>query len=186
MYKRQGYAAFTVDQGTENGRYQGIVELAGDTLGDAAMAWFANSEQVDSHIVAAAGRHGDDWIATALMVQRVAADGGKESTVSRAEQDDAWTTADMLLRSVTREELVDQKLAPEDLVFRLFNALRPHVAPSQPVEDKCRCSPEKVEAVLSRMSPEELAGLVADSGKIEVTCEFCKTMRAVDPGISRH
>ena len=27
-----GYAAFTVDQGTENGRYQGIVELAGETL----------------------------------------------------------------------------------------------------------------------------------------------------------
>ena len=120
------------------------------------------------------------------MVQRVAADGGNQTTASRAEQDDAWTTADMLLRSVTREELVDPQLAPEDLVFRLFNALRPHVAPSQPVEDKCRCSPEKVEAVLSRMSPEELAGLVAESGKVEVTCEFCKTMRAVDPGISRH
>ncbi|MEC8129443.1 MAG: Hsp33 family molecular chaperone HslO [Pseudomonadota bacterium] len=181
-----GYAAFTVDQGTENGRYQGIVELAGETLGDAAMAWFANSEQVDSHIVAAAGRHGDDWVATALMVQRVAADGGKEGTASRAARDDAWTTADMLLRSVTRDELVDPRLAPEDLVFRLFNALRPHVAPAQPVEDRCRCSPEKVEAVLSRMSPEEFVGLVADSGKVEVTCEFCKTMRAVDPGVSRH
>ena len=181
-----GYAAFTVDQGTENGRYQGIVELAGETLGDAAMAWFANSEQVDSHIVAAAERHGDDWVATALMVQRVAADGGKQIAASRAERDDAWTTADMLLRSVTREELVDPQLAPEDLVFRLFNALRPHVAPPQPVEDKCRCSPEKVEAVLSRMSREELAGLIAESGKVEVTCEFCKTMRAIDPGISRH
>ena len=120
------------------------------------------------------------------MVQRVAADGGNQTTASRAKQDDAWTTADMLLRSVTREELVDPQLAPEDLVFRLFNALRPHVASSQPVEDKCRCSPEKVEAVLSRMSPEELAGLVAESGKVEVTCEFCKTMRAVDPGTSRH
>ena len=187
----EGYIAFTVDQdasvsGEKAHRYQGIVELAGETLGDAAMAWFANSEQVDSHIVAAAGRHGDDWVATALMVQRVAADGGNQTTASRAEQDDAWTTADMLLRSVTREELVDPQLAPEDLVFRLFNALRPHVAPAQPVQDKCRCSPEKVEAVLSRMSPEELAGLVAESGKVEVTCEFCKTMRAVDPGISRH
>ena len=50
-----GYAAFTVDQGTENGRYQGIVELDGDTLSDAAQTWFANSEQVDSAIVAAAG-----------------------------------------------------------------------------------------------------------------------------------
>ena len=189
-----GYVAFTVDQGGENGRYQGIVELSGETLSDAAMAWFANSEQVDSHIVAAArkGEHG--WTASALMVQRVAADGGILADGAGdgagggvgAAQDDAWNTAEMLLRSVTREELVDPVLAPEDLVFRLFNALRPHVAPAQPVMDQCRCNPEKVEAVLARMSAEELADLVADSGMIEVTCEFCKTMRAVDPGLSRH
>ena len=181
-----GYAAFTVDQGTENGRYQGIVELTGETLSDAAMAWFANSEQVDSHIVAAAARQGGSWVANALMVQRVAADGGNAGLSSKAVQDDAWTTAEMLIRSVTREELVDPALAPEDLVFRLFNALRPHVAPAQPVADSCRCSPEKVEAVLVRMSPEELADLVAESGMVEVTCEFCKTMRAIDPGLSRH
>jgi len=181
-----GYAAFTVDQGTENGRYQGIVELSGETLSDAAMAWFANSEQVDSHIVAAAAPQGDSWVANALMVQRVAADGGNAGVSSKAVQDDAWTTAEMLIRSVTRDELVDPALAPEDLVFRLFNALRPHVAPAQPVADQCRCSPEKVESVIARMSPEELADLVAESGMVEVTCEFCKTMRAIDPGLSRH
>jgi len=181
-----GYVAFTVDQGDENGRYQGIVELTGETLGDAAMAWFANSEQVDSHIVAAARKGAEGWTASALMVQRIAADGGSAGAGAKGEQDDAWNTADMLLRSVTRDELVNPELAPEDLVFRLFNALRPHVAPAQAVLDQCRCSPEKVEAVLAQMPPEELAGLVADSGMIEVTCEFCKTMRAVDPGLSRH
>ena len=191
-----GYVAFTVDQGGENGRYQGIVELSGETLGDAAMAWFANSEQVDSHIVAAARKGETGWMASALMVQRVASDGGRAPVVDKAVgdkvaggrsvQDDAWDTAEMLLRSVTRDELVDPELAAEDLVFRLFNALRPHVAPAQPVKDQCRCSPEKVEAVLEQMSREELADLVADSGMIEVTCEFCKTMRAIDPGLSRH
>ncbi|MGC6454262.1 MAG: Hsp33 family molecular chaperone HslO [Candidatus Puniceispirillaceae bacterium] len=182
----EGYAAFTVDQGGENGRYQGIVELGGETLSDAAMAWFANSEQVDSHIVAAAGQGAKGWTASALMVQRVAAEGGTAGSGAGADQDDAWNTAETLLRSVTREELVDPGLAAEDLVFRLFNALRPHVAPARPVADLCRCSPEKVEAVLSRMSAEELADLVAESGMVEVTCEFCKTMRAVDPGLSRH
>ena len=33
-----GYVAFTVDQGSENGRYQGIVELDGETLSDADTA----------------------------------------------------------------------------------------------------------------------------------------------------
>ena len=181
-----GYVAFTVDQGGENGRYQGIVELDGETLGDAAMAWFANSEQVDSHIVAAARKGEAGWTASALMIQRVASDGGNVAAADSAAQDDAWNTAEMLLRSVTRDELVDPGLVAEDLVFRLFNALRPHVAPAQPVMDQCRCSPEKVESVLAQMAPKELAGLVAESGKIEVTCEFCKTMRAIDPAGPRH
>ena len=179
-----GYAAFTVDQGGENGRYQGIVELNGETLSDAAMAWFANSEQVDSHIVAAAGRTGELWTASAMMVQRVAADGGRLAGVSRDAQDDAWMTAEMLLRSVRRDELVDPALAPESLIFRLFNSLRPHVAPAQPVADRCRCSPDRVIAVIERMSPAELADLVTDAGTIDVTCEFCKTTRSITPPVA--
>ena len=45
-----GYMAFTVDQdaalGDEAHRYQGIVELEGSHLGDCAIAWFKNSEQL--------------------------------------------------------------------------------------------------------------------------------------------
>jgi molecular chaperone Hsp33 len=186
-----GYAAFTVDQGTENGRYQGIVELAGDTLSDAAQAWFANSEQVESAIVAAAGCRDGVWTATALMLQRVAGDGGTaagsaDKDADKAAQDDLWHTARTLMESVRRDELVDPSLDPSTLVFRLFNTLEPHVAPAEPVVDKCRCSPEKVTAVLDQMPAEELVDLVADSGMIEVTCEFCKTTRAIAPPATRH
>jgi molecular chaperone Hsp33 len=111
----------------------------------------------------------------------VAADGGRLAGVSRDSRDDAWTAAEMLLRSVRREELVDPDLAPEALIFRLFNSLRPHVAPAQPVEDRCRCSPDRVVAVLERMSAAELADLVTESGTIDVTCEFCKTTRSIEP-----
>lgn len=177
-----GYAAFTVDQGTENGRYQGIVELDGDTLSDAAMAWFANSEQVDSHIVASAAERDGTWTATALMLQRVASDGGAAGTAQQKEiHDDVWHTAKTLLQSVRCDELVDPDLGAEALVFRLFNSLRPHVAPAQPVADQCRCSPQKVESVLAQMAPQDLGDLVAASGKIEVTCEFCKIQRDFDP-----
>ena len=186
-----GYAAFTVDQGSENGRYQGIVELAGDTLSDAAQAWFANSEQVESAIVAAAGCRDGIWTATALMLQRVAGDGGNaarsaDTDADKAAQDDLWHTARTLMESVRRDELVDPALDPSTLVFRLFNTLEPHVAPALPVADKCRCSPEKVTAVLDQMPTEELVDLVADSGMIEVTCEFCKTTRAISPPATRH
>ena len=137
---------FFIRQGTENGRYQGIVELAGETLSDAAQAWYANSEQVDSTIVAAAGCENGVWTVTALMLQRVAADGGKVSTsedgvtdasLDRAAQDDLWHTAKTLMESVRRDELVDPALDPATLVFRLFNTLQPHVAPAHKVVDQC-------------------------------------------------
>ena len=72
-----GYIAFTVDDGTSNGRYQGIVELDERHLSDAAMRWYENSEQLDTIVVCAAEHGADGWQAVALMLQRIAADGGK-------------------------------------------------------------------------------------------------------------
>src|SRR5690606_34950940 len=39
-----GYIAFTVDQGPDTERYQGIVDLAGATLADCTHHYFRNSE----------------------------------------------------------------------------------------------------------------------------------------------
>ena len=71
-----GYLAFTVDQGTEADRYQGIVPLEGATLGDCAHKYFRDSEQVQSAIRLAAARvdngaGGSVWRAGGLMVQRL-------------------------------------------------------------------------------------------------------------------
>ena len=146
---------------------------------------------MDSAIVAAAGYEKGVWTATALMLQRVAGDGGNAATsadrvADRAAQDDLWHTAKTLMESVRRDELVDPALDPSTLVFRLFNTLQPHVAPPRKVMDQCRCSPEKVADVLGQMPAEQLGDLIADSGMIEVTCEFCKTMRPVAPPSTRH
>ena len=63
-----------------------------------------------------------EWLDSQRYGAAVAADGGSNTAGDKAAQDAAWNTAEMLLRSVTREELVDPDLAAEDLVFRLFNA----------------------------------------------------------------
>ena len=170
-----GYIAFTVDQGATGGRYQGIVDLKGDSLGEAATTWFANSEQLDTLVVAAANLQDGHWQATALLLQRIAADGGGSGSQTDKElSDDAWHTAKTLMESVRRDELVDPLLAPETLIFRLFNAMEPHVASARPVQDKCRCSPQRVENMLSQLDPAEVDDLADQDDHIEITCEFCK------------
>ena len=179
-----GYIAFTVDDGGTNGRYQGIVELDDQYLSDAAMRWYENSEQLDTVVVCAAVGAPDGWQAVALMLQRIAADGGKGTAMTwndaaaRAKSDDAWHTAKTLLASVTREELLDPALSPENIVFRLFNTLAPHSAQARPVADQCRCNVEKIEAVLRQLAADEVEDLADEDGNLTITCEFCKTKRA--------
>lgn len=173
-----GYMAFTVDEGATGGRYQGIVELDGPELRDAAMAWFANSEQLETAVTSTSGQGDDGWQATAMMIQRVASEGGKKPSKADIElHDDVWHTAKTLMASVKQTELLDAEITPEQLVFRLFNTLSPHVAPARRVVDECRCNIEKVEAILKQLKPEEADDLLDDDGKIRVTCEFCKTER---------
>jgi len=181
-----GYIAFTVDEGSTNGRYQGIVELDERYLSDAAMRWYENSEQLDTVVICAAGQGRNGWQAVALMLQRIAAEGGsdagrvlpKSGVDARAASDDAWHTAKTLLGSITRDELLDPALTPENIIFRLFNSMAPHSAPARPVVDHCRCNVDKVEAMLAQLEPDQIDDLADDNGNLTVTCEFCKTDRA--------
>ena len=52
---------------------------------------------------------------------------------------------------------------------------------SQPIQDVCRCSTERVASMLRQFTPQERADMVGDNGKIGVTCEFCSTHREFDP-----
>ena len=175
-----GYIAFTVDAGTSNGRYQGIVELDERHLSDAAMRWYENSEQLDTIVVCAAENGADGWQAVAMMLQRIATEGGENgSAAERDLSDDAWHTAKTLMESVRFDEMVDPTLSPEALIFRLFNSMEPHVAPVREVRDKCRCSPQRVENMLGQLDPADLTDLADEDGQIEIICEFCKTKRQI-------
>ncbi len=51
-----GYLAFTVDQGPDMDRHQGIVTIAGESLADMAMHYFETSEQLRCSVHLAAAR----------------------------------------------------------------------------------------------------------------------------------
>jgi molecular chaperone Hsp33 len=177
-----GYIAFTVDQGRHAERYQGIVELSGPTLAECIHAYFRNSEQLDTGIMVAAGRStSGTWRASALMIQRLAYAGGAGAPrgVSEDEYDEGWRTAVILMSSCTADELLDEDLVPEALLYRLFHETGVRVYPDQPVAAKCRCSVEKVERVLRSLTDEQLQDMTVD-GAVSVVCEFCKTESRYD------
>jgi molecular chaperone Hsp33 len=168
----KGYLAFTVDQGEHTERYQGIVELTGDSLTECIDHYFRQSEQFAAAMQVTAGRNdAGDWRAGAMMLQRLP---DKEAIVAREERDEAWRRSVILMSSVTAAELLDPALAPADLLFRLFHEDGVRVFEQQPVAFGCRCSRERATRILASLAREEVEDLIVE-GKITVTCQFCST-----------
>jgi molecular chaperone Hsp33 len=169
-----GYLAFTVDQGPGMDRYQGIVALEGETLADMTGHYFETSEQLASRVWLAAGKGPEGWRGTALILERVAGEGGIDPEMDAASQDDAWETAVTLASTVKEEEMLDDALAPEQLLFRLFHAEGLVLDTPRPLSYGCRCSRARLSSVLKGFGDEDLDEM-AQSGEISMTCEFCNT-----------
>lgn len=175
-----GHLAFTVDQGPEMDRYQGIVPLEGSSLSDLAHTWFRTSQQVEAAVKLIAARTPGGWRASALLLERIAFEGGERRRAPE-DDDEAWRTAVMLAGSATGAELLDEDLPAERLLWRLFHELDPRVQPAKPVSFGCRCSRERIERVLAGFGPEDLDHM-AEDGTITVTCEFCNVDFRFDRG----
>lgn len=175
-----GYLAFTVDQGPDTKRYQGIVELEGATLADCAHQYFRKSEQIDTGIRLAAGRRvgalgTEEWRAGGVMLQRMPAlapgeGGGAPAWDDEAEED--WRRALTLMASVTDDELLDPALTPHDLLRRLFHEETVRVYRPRPLAYRCRCSRDGVREMLAAMPRAEVEALAVD-GELVVACQFC-------------
>lgn len=173
-----GHIAFTVDQdpSTENKdhRYQGIIELAGQHLGDCATIWLEKSEQLAAKVITIASKTPTGWHGAALFVQQIAQKGETEAT-DTDELDEYWQTVMMMMSSVTKDEILNPDLPSDQLLYRLFHAHGLHVQPARPVLDVCRCSAEKVELMLDGLTSAQLYDLSDTNGQLVVNCEFCKT-----------
>jgi molecular chaperone Hsp33 len=168
----QGYLAFTVDQGSSIERYQGIVELQGESLADAIRHYFRQSEQLQTGIAVAVGRDETGWRGGAIMVQRLPGEGGTAPAARDEMTADDWRRSMMFLATVSDAELIDPSITPHRLLFRLFHEEGVRVYDSKSLTRGCRCSQERVVSILQSLDPAAL-GEYATDGKVDMVCEFC-------------
>lgn len=197
----KGHLAMTIEPQSGRDRYQGIVALDGTSLWSAADCYFRQSEQLPTftHVATAriyagganaGGRHWG-WRAGGLIVQQLAAEGGigakptahpgeptygaSSGAAHRAVVDDPWERTRILAASVQDHELLDPRLAPEHLLFRLFHEEGVRVFEPRGLQAQCRCSRERVTALLHGFSQTDLDEMTTPDGQIEVNCEFCSS-----------
>ena len=173
----EGRCAITL--GGEQGRllYQGIVPLESPTLAGALESYMRRSEQLDTRLWLFAG----EAAASGLLIQRVPdwqdADADAYNRVCTL----AATASAQELHALSAPVLL-RRLFPED-DLRLFDGRHLSFA--------CSCTRERVQTMLRMLGRDEVAQVIADRGKVDVTCEFCnrpyaftadECMRMFDPG----
>ncbi len=168
----EGYFAFTCDQGPDMDRYQGIVAIEGETLAAMTGHYFRTSEQLRTHVHLASARTPAGWRAAALIMERVAGEGGVDPELDAEAQEEAWRTALALATTLTDAELLDDALPPERVLHRLFHAEGLALDRPRALSYGCRCSRARLAGVLAGFPAEDLDHM-AEDGAITMTCEFC-------------
>ena len=189
----RGHLAMTIDQGADMNRYQGLVALDGGTLEDAAHEYFLRSEQIPTRVRlavaeefrAGSGGASHRWRAGGILLQFIPraperarvpdlhpGDAPQGVTPHSVKEDDAWVEGRSLIETVEDVELIDPALSSEQLLYRLFHERGVRVFKDTPVEAKCSCSRDGVEAMLRNFSQDDRDHMV-ENGVISVTCEFC-------------
>ena len=191
----EGYLAFTMDSKLNRRRYQGIVDLSGETLTDCVHHYFHQSEQLETVIkvfvddTSKPGAKRTKWRGAALMLQRLPLNGsfeneeGEEEVISREitpeqeeQMEEDWRRALIFMNSAEADEMLDKKLAPETMLFRLFNEDGVRVYEPLELTDKCSCNAQRVETVIRSLTDEEIDDL-KKQGEFSVVCQFCARKR---------
>jgi molecular chaperone Hsp33 len=186
----KGHMAFTVDQGADMERYQGIVPLEGENLAAAALGYFDRSEQIGTAIKLAAaplllpgGK--TEWRAGGIVVQQMAASGGVVDIETPPEGDpehidDDWNRLEILLQTTEDSELLDADVSGEQLAFRLFHEDGVRAFEPRQLQFSCPCTRERVLNMLAGLSHADQAEMQAQEN-VEVRCEFCNENYVFEP-----
>ncbi len=167
-----GYLAFTVDQGPDLNRHQGIVTIEGATLAQMALHYFRTSEQLRYFVHLACEPGPDGWQAGALILEKIAGAGGVDPSLDEAAQEESWITATTLAATLGDAELLDESLPPERLLYRLFHSMGVATDRARALSYGCRCSRARLAGILAGFPPDDLDHMTVD-GAIIMTCEFC-------------
>ena len=187
-----GHLAFTVDQGKDTERYQGITALEGGSLAECAQAYFRQSEQIETAILLASDSVSADGTpkAAALMIQKMPKNNSRNGNdeiqpapyldLTDEKADEAWRTAVALMSSMTTDELLDSAIDSPGLLYRLYHEDGVRIYDPRPLPFHCRCSMEKVAETLASFVPADLQEMKTEDGLIVATCEFCRTDYSFD------
>lgn len=160
----KGHLAFTVDQGIQKDRYQGIVALNHETLPHALEHYFIQSEQLETKVFISAEKTKEGiWKSAFLLLQQMP---------SKKVDEEIWNYIESIFKTLSPQEFLDFSIPYETLLYRLFHEGGVTTFDPLHLQAKCRCSRERIKGFLTTLPPEDIEALL-EKGQLQMTCEFC-------------
>lgn len=155
----KGRLGLIIENLNDGQRYDALVPLEGETLAACLIGYFAQSEQLETHLILADHEEGF----AGLLIQRMPGE--------RTEDEDAWHRLKALCETLNNDELLG--LAAVEVLRRLFHEESVEVFPGRNVILRCRCSHGRTSELLLNLGEDEVRAILAEQGHVEMECSFC-------------
>lgn len=156
-----GYLVITITP-EEGERYQGVVDLEGDTLTACLEDYFMRSEQLPTRLFIRTNDVNSQPAAGGMLLQVMPA--------QNAQTQDFEHLA-TLTETIKAEELFT--LSATDVLWRLYHDEEVTLYEPQNVEFKCTCSRERCAGALKTLPDEEVDSIITEEGEIDMHCDYC-------------
>lgn len=141
-------------------RYQGVVEIIGNSLASSIENYFAQSEQIPTCLILAA----DENVAAGLLLQSM-------PDVKTDHKQNFWEHVLQLTRTLSSKELLE--LPNQEILKRLFHQEDVRLFETTPVSFRCDCNIDRMERAILVFGYEQTMEIFSSHKDVTVTCEFC-------------
>jgi len=154
---------------SEGEAYQGIVALDQPTLAQCFVHYFEVSAQIPTQV----------WLFSDDEKQQVSGSlvqllpDGDGSNENKAQQQQDFEHICQLTNTIKADEIFS--LHAEALLYRLYHQEKVSLFDPQTVSYQCGCSSNKCLAAIAQVEPSEIETILAEQGKISMTCDYCLT-----------
>lgn len=159
-----GQLVVTIETGAAGGRYQGIVPMTGDSVAACLEDYFLQSEQLATVL----SLHCQGAVCDGVLLQRLPSTGmapGASEAVAAL-----WQELGSSLRAIPAAAFAS---ATETLLPAIVGQHDCRVFAAAPVHCRCSCGRDRVSDMLRSLGEAEARAVLAEQGRVTITCEFC-------------
>ena len=153
--------------------YIGSIELISGEIADDVTAYFVQSEQIPTACALGVLVDTDQSVKVAggYLIQLLP--GAPDETIDVVENG--------IRRAGAVTTMLEQGMTPEDILGAVCGDLGVVFMETTPVEYRCYCSRERVEAALISLGRKELTEIMEEGKTFPVECQFCDTVYEFTP-----